>query len=279
MKDVRKVTRKLKSRRKALLRQYDSEELHQLRVAIRRIRGLLKQRDGDEPRAIRKALGRLARQTNAARDWDTFARYALETLDENGGRAVQPLLQRQLAAAHDETLKMLASDEWSTTMGQWKQYLKQEGAQSFSLSSATGELEEVREKASAAKNQALASRDDRDWHAFRIAIKDLRYTLDTLDPAEQAARKQVKAAIKLCKKLQDDLGCWHDTVVHRRLLGQLEAMPEAAAEAGVGRAIEALGSAIRTRGEACLDSAMKTLAGKPALLQADAGQETSWDRR
>jgi len=117
MNKVRKVTRKLKSRRKMLLRQYDSEELHQLRVAIRRIRSLLTQRTGKEPKAIRRSLGKLARQTNAARDWDTFARYALQTLDDSAGRAVRPLLQRQLDAAHDEALQMLASDAWSTAMG------------------------------------------------------------------------------------------------------------------------------------------------------------------
>jgi CHAD domain-containing protein len=248
-------------------------------VAIRRIRGLLKQHTGKEARAIRKDLGRLARHTNAARDWDTFARYAFQALDETGGQAMQPLLQRQLAAAHDEALQMLASDAWSTAMGQWQRYLKQESAKSFSRSSATGDLNAVREKAAAAKNQALASGDARDWHAFRIAIKDLRYHLDTGDPVEHAARKQVKAAIKLCKKLQDDLGCWHDTVVHRRLLAQLEAMPEAAGEEEIARAVDTLGSAIRARGEACLGSVMATLAGKPELLKADAGQEPSWDRR
>ena len=279
MKSVRKVTRKLRRRRKALLQHYDSEELHQLRVAIRRIRGLLKQRTGHEPRAIRKGLGKLARHTNAARDWDTFARYALQTLDEAGGRAVRPLLQRQLAAAHDEALQMLASDEWSTVLCQWKRYLKQEGEKSFSPSSATGDLAAVRATAAAAKNQALASGDDRDWHAFRIAVKDLRYNLDTVAPEEQAARRQVKAAIKLCKILQDDLGDWHDTVVHRGLLAQLAAMPEAAGDEGVARAVDALGCAIRARGEACLDSAVKTLAGKPELLEPDTGQESSWDRR
>ena len=279
MKNVRRITRKLKSRRKALLRQYDSEELHQLRVAIRRIRGLLKQRTGKEPRAIRRSLGKLARQTNAARDWDTFARYALQTLDDSGGRDVGPLLQRQLNAAHDEALQMLTSDAWSAAMGQWKRYLKREGAKSFSRSSATGDLDAVREKAAAAKNQALASMDDRDWHAFRIAIKDLRYHLDTSDPGEHEAHKRVKAAIKLCKNLQDDLGCWHDTVVHHRLLTQLEAMPEAAGEKGVARAVDALGRAIRARGEACLDSVMETLAGKPELLRAGAEKELPWDRR
>lgn len=277
MKSVRKVTRKLRGRRKALLRKYEGEELHQLRVAIRRIRGLLKQHTGHEPRALRKGLGKLARHTNPARDWDTFARYALQTLDEAGGRAVRPLLRRQLAAAHDEALQMLRSDDWSTVMGQWKRYLKQEGAESFSRSSEKGDLDAVRATAAAAKNRALASRDDRDWHAFRIAIKDLRYNLDTVSPEEQTARKQVKAAIKLCKKLQDDLGCWHDTVVHRGLLAQLAAMPEAAGDEGVARAIDALGGAIRARGEACLDNVIETLAGEPELLQA--GGESSWDRR
>ena len=279
MKKVRKITRKLKARRRALLRQYDSEDLHQLRVAIRRIRGLLKQRTGKEPRAIRKALGRLARQTNAARDWDTFAEYALQTLDEPSGQALRPLLQRRLTAAHDEALQMLASDDWSTAMSQWKRYLKAEDAKSFSRSAATGDIDTVREKALSAKNHALASGDDRDWHAFRIAIKDLRYNLDTLAPEEPAVCMQVKAAIDLCKKLQNDLGCWHDTVVHRRLLAELAATPEAAGEAGIAPALDTLRQAIEARGAACLDSVLDTLAGKPQFPEPDMRQESPWDRR
>lgn len=279
MKKVRKLTRKLKARRKALLQQYDSEELHQLRVAIRRIRGLLKQRTGKEPRAIRKALGRLARQTNAARDWDTFADYALRILDERSGQALRPLLQRRLTAAHDEALQMLASDDWSTAINQWKRYLKAEGAQSFSRTFTAGDIDAVRAKALAAKNQALGSRDDRDWHAFRIAIKDLRYNLDTLADEEQAMRLQVKPAIRLCKKLQDDLGCWHDTVVHRRLLAQLVAMPEATGDEGFAHAVDALHRAIESRGAACLESVVDTLADKPEFLQGDREKESSWGRR
>jgi hypothetical protein len=74
-------------------------------------------------------------------------------------------------------------------------------------------------------------------------------------------------------------GCWLGSVMHRRLLPQLEAMPIATREEDIAGAVDRPGSAIRARGAACLDSAMETPAEEPDLLQAEAGQESSWDRR
>jgi hypothetical protein len=97
--------------------------------------------------------------------------------------------------------------------------------------------------------------------------------------ARKITRKEVKAAIILCKNLQVEFDCWHGTAMHRPLLLQLEAMPVATREEDIAEAFDGPGSAIRVRDTASLDSAMETRAEEPDLLQAEAGQESSWDRR
>ena len=73
MKDLYRKVGKL---RRKLLRDYDAEKLHKLRIALRRARGILRNRTEPEARLLRDELGLLADTTNAARDWDTLVLYA-----------------------------------------------------------------------------------------------------------------------------------------------------------------------------------------------------------
>ena len=61
---------------------------------------------------------------------------------------------------------------------------------------------------------AYAQKHDepRAWHKLRIAIKDLRYSLNSLSQTD------VDEPIELCKRLQDLLGTWHDSIIHHQLL-------------------------------------------------------------
>ena len=69
---MKKLTRRLKKRRLALLERYDEEELHQLRITLRRMRAQLKGAEQSRLQQLRRDLGTLADTTNAARDWDTL---------------------------------------------------------------------------------------------------------------------------------------------------------------------------------------------------------------
>jgi CHAD domain-containing protein len=71
---------------------------------------------------------------------------------------------------------------------------------------------------------ALAADDERSWHKFRIAVKDVRYVADAggTDPATDERLAEV---IEACKSLQALLGNWHDAVVQLRMLDEVESSP------------------------------------------------------
>jgi CHAD domain-containing protein len=98
-----------------------------------------------------------------------------------------------------------------------------------------------------ARARALEYETERDWHKLRIAIKELRYQLDE-EPREDRSRR-VRQTITACKQLQEELGTWHDTVVHRGLLAN--ALEQA--KGPEGRAMAALDARLSREGEECLD--------------------------
>jgi CHAD domain-containing protein len=177
---IRKITQELTARRTALLVSYNDEDLHQLRVNIRRIRGLLKHHPNPEARRLRREWGKLARRTNAARDWDTMINYAAEVLVPEQFLHLQPLLQDQQAGVHRRVLQGLESYKWSTALTHWNKYLDEAGASYFSQQAAAWGTVQAGKRAVQARQRTLSSGDEGSWHKFRIAIKDLRYALDNL---------------------------------------------------------------------------------------------------
>lgn len=274
-KKIRKVTRDLKSRRKALLESYNADDVHQLRVNIRRIRGLLKHQHHNKAKALRGDWKQLARQTNAARDWDTFALYTSETAATDEIQQLLPLLQRYQKRSRRRVLRALRSREWSVTFKKWKSHLRKTDKKqkthekSFAKPSLVARIESAQRRAKEARYQALNWGDEASWHRFRIAIKDLRYTLDNHDPESDEQRTRIKAAIRLCRQLQNALGDWHDTVVHRQLLSKLAEDPQVQKEDGLRRAINALGDRIRTRADACLNRVTDTLDQNDTILDRE----------
>jgi CHAD domain-containing protein len=219
--DTTKISRKLKSRRKTLLEKYDDEDLHQLRINIRRARALLKSQPDKPSAALRKDLGRLAQKTNAARDWDTLAIYAAGVLPSRHWRTLQPLVESYREQAHEKVLETLRSRSWNTTLSRWKTLVKQSDTQAFAEGSLVGGNRKAAKRVLKAGRRAMMRGDEGSWHKFRIALKNLRYRLDNTSVEGDRERDDLKAIKKICKRLQEELGNWHDTVVHRNLLVQI----------------------------------------------------------
>jgi len=80
------------------------------------------------------------------------------------------------------------------------------------------------ERARIALAYARTVNDDRAWHKFRIAVKEVRYVAEAsrFDPA---SAEFVATVVDTCKKVQALLGSWHDTVVQLNILAELEASP------------------------------------------------------
>lgn len=215
---MKTLSRSLKKHRRALLLRYDDEDLHKLRVNLRRIRSLLKHWPGEEEQQLRRDLGLLFDNTNVARDWDTLAILAGEILSPEQLRHLQPWLEEQQATAHQRVIRMLQSEQWSDTLRRWKQYALRHGTADSGSDGGSDELSQALRRVGKARRKALSGNDDRSWHKLRIAIKDLRYWLE-YSPGQKTSRR--KSTLRLCRRLQKVLGEWHDTVVHERLLGEL----------------------------------------------------------
>ncbi len=197
---------------------YRPKDLHRLRIGIRRIRSLLKQVSDRNARHFRKTWGGFAAVTNQARDWDVFLKAARAMQSDAGFREFRAMLMPQVLASHEAVIEVLQSAQWQRHLAEWQRFLRQIDGRVTDDGKPQWSVEEVLAKARRACQLALAAGDDRSWHKFRIAVKNLRYIADASirDPA--CDQQHLDAVITSCKILQTRLGKWHDTVVQLQMI-------------------------------------------------------------
>lgn len=266
---MKKLSKQLAKQRRRLLQCYDDEDLHQLRIRLRRMRGRLKQIPGKQARRLRQELGLLAEATNAARDWDTLHAHAMELLPPEQFQHLQTRLQLQQQAAHETVLVMLQSAAWRAAIKQWN-WLENHGQLTeHRAEGSSGQIknaiQRARQRVDSARKKAMAKGGDRRWHKLRIAIKDLRYCLD--ETPKKARSCQDQKIILQCKQLQEDLGSWHDTVTHRRLLEELADNTDPIHYPLVADALDTLDTAIREEQDRVLGE-VKAMLQQPDTLLA-----------
>jgi len=214
----------------------DIEELHDMRVATRRMRAAWRiftpyfRRKSIAP--FVRELRRLGRTLGAVRDLDVFMdkaeRYRL-ALPEAEQESLSPLLaawQVQRAAARDEMIAYLESDAYRAFVASFGAFLHMpgEGARSFSAQQGPTPLL-VREVAPVIIYQRLgelrafepfvSAASVTQLHALRISCKHLRYTLEFF---AEVLGSEAKGVIKQIVALQDHLGALQDAVVASDLL-------------------------------------------------------------
>jgi CHAD domain-containing protein len=248
----------LRRAREALLSDYDPEALHRLRVSVRRVRGHLAHVEGKPARKLRRDLKRLVAQTNDARDWDTL-RDRLAGPHHERFAALLPAVTAFQSRAHAKVETMLRTQAWSEALEAWES-LRHLQPQISSPGEST--VHEVAVRFLRARDIALESDSIDAWHRLRIATKDLRYCLDEL-ASSGTVDDDVLQGITVCQQLQDDLGAWHDTVVHLELLKSLRGTN---GTAGAERAQAQLDDSLRTEGKHCLQRAVARIRQHRDLL-------------
>ncbi len=254
---VKKLSRRLKSKRRALLLDYNDEDLHKLRITLRRIRSILKQHTDDEAARLRRELGRMADATNDARDWDTFYTRLRKTTKRTQFRHIQPFAEARRSRSHRRVRHMLRSKKWSRAVREWKQYARDANFESLHPSREPQDMGRGEQRLATAARRALSHDDDKSWHKLRIAVKELRYQLesatgDSPQPGSQAMLQQ-------CKRLQAELGDWHDTVVHRGLLRALTADLDSETDNETREVLAKLSHEVEQEGAAILARVRATL--------------------
>jgi CHAD domain-containing protein len=205
----------------------DPEELHQMRVAVRRMRAILRaarpmfQRGGVRP--LREELAWLGTALGRVRDLDVMRAYLaaeLATLRPSERRAGKPLLERlgeAQARARREMLNQLDDRRYSALLERLARFVEQPPVTAAKVSLrdlAAREFTRLSRMAEGLPKQP----SDTELHAVRIQTKRARYA------AELAARAVGRPAwrfVKRAKKLQDVLGEHRDAVIAEGRLREL----------------------------------------------------------
>ncbi len=217
----------------------DIEELHDMRVATRRMRAALRvfgnHLDMKRMAPFAKGLKRTGRTLGAVRDLDVFwekTRQYLDTLQAERQGGLNPLhavWQAEREKARDGMLTHLDSERYVEFREQFGDFLETPGAGALPELSESGEPlpYRLRHVLPVIVHQRLAAvRSYDEWvtgesvplerlHQLRIAAKRLRYTLEFF---EEVLGAEAKALIKEIKSLQDHLGDLQDAVVASTLL-------------------------------------------------------------
>jgi CHAD domain-containing protein len=217
----------------------DIEELHDMRVATRRMRAAF-QVFGDyfdmgKIKVFLKGLRRTGGTLGAVRDLDVFwekTQHYLETLPSEQQNALEPLRivwEAERERARKKMNAYLDSERYTQFKERFGEFLQTPGAGGLPPFSDEGEPipNRLRHVVPVLVYQRLVAVQAYDeWvtgegvplerlHQLRIAAKGLRYTLEYF---EEILSPEAKDAIKEIKGLQDHLGDLQDAVVASNLL-------------------------------------------------------------
>ena len=229
----------------------DPEELHQMRVSVRRMRAMLKsgrqflQSDRSEP--LRAELGWLGRALGPVRDLDVLLerlRAEAATFDADEGAAAARLisgLEVEHGEARFELLAALDSDRYLELVRAVAAAARDGLPASKSAVDGEEALRKLVRKQYRKLAKAVEGLDDEpadaELHALRIQGKRLRYTAELAESA-----LGLKSLLKAAKRFQDVLGEHQDACVAqqrvRELLSQLRGDIDAGVAFVAGRLVE-----------------------------------------
>ncbi|AWM92501.1 metal-chelation protein CHAD [Pseudomonas sp. 31-12] len=179
----------------------DDEALHDLRIAIRRIRSLLRPfRSMNEVTALSDAATEVGRLTTPTRDLEVM----IQELEERGFPRQAQSRQSRLVSSYSRivngsTIKtlMIQLDDWPTN---------------FRMAEINGDLNHARQKIKKTFQKQIdrlhTAVDDTqfDRHELRILVKRTRYLTEAFPELSPFSRHTAKSL----KELQSALGSWHD---------------------------------------------------------------------
>ncbi|HUZ75520.1 MAG TPA: CHAD domain-containing protein [Stellaceae bacterium] len=228
------------------------EGIHQIRVAVRRLRALLsalKPMLPDEHfRWANGELKWLGKVYAAARNWDVFAYGLLAPVTgalarERDLERLAKIVETRRRGAYERaretmqsaryTATVLRLSRWFEARGWRDQPVTEESARLVAPvgAAAPGILGRLYRK-TRKRTRDFAACTPVERHQLRIALKKLRYTVDFLESLYDAAA--VKRFIKTVKPLQDDLGYANDVRSAHMLVADLDHDENAALERAGG---------------------------------------------
>jgi len=197
----------------------DEEEIHQMRVAARRLRVALpllaRKPRGKRIRRALEVLRDVTRAGGGSRDLDVSVRLLDERIREAGAPTTEhKALRRLLAGARNRSRRQLAESMLDLEIASLRRDLKQlQGRAGETVFTVFVRLRKQAEKAHlrlVSELDAIGGQFDAPGlHQVRIGCRRLRYMAETLD----AIRDQASSAPAALRELQGALGRLHDAHV------------------------------------------------------------------
>lgn len=217
-----------------VVRDLDTEFLHDFRVALRRSRSLLEHCKGvfQPPRlaALQREIGWLAERTGPCRDLDVylldFPAYC-RLLPEHLQAGLEPIHQRILhhrQAAHRQLLRALQSSRYQRLQQRWQAFVEQPHPQRTQLKHAAAPIQSLAAKRLRREFKNII-KDGRDihkhsppeaLHGLRKTCKKARYLLEFFQ--DLLPKETLNPLIRALKGLQDVLGRYQDLAVQEQAL-------------------------------------------------------------
>lgn len=211
------------------------EGVHQMRVAIRRLRaGLRLFGPLLEPHATGRFEGelrRLGQVLGAARDWDVFCEETLPEAGKEEGTAewialLRPAAEECRAEAHADMLEELRRPALGALvlgLAGWAEDPAVLGGAAVGrpLAEVAPELLEGAARKVRRRGRKIRQRSMEELHGLRKALKRLRYGLEFLSGL--CPDKALRRYLQGCKELQEDLGGLNDAVTATAMAEKLVA--------------------------------------------------------
>jgi CHAD domain-containing protein len=223
----------------------DPEDVHQLRVATRRLRALLRAArpyfEDDGPEALRSELAWLADLLGAVRDLDVLIervrdeRAVLDVAAQTGVANVIDLLVAEREAARSRLLSAMRTKRYLRLLARVEEFAENPptGGENIPVEKmARSEFKKLR----AAASSLGPKPHDQELHRVRVRVKRARYAAEL---AEGATGKRTTRFISKAKRLQDVAGDLQDAAVaEERLRVLVEHIELRGAAFAAGRLVE-----------------------------------------
>jgi len=228
----------LQANERGMLAGDDPEYLHQMRVALRRLRSAFSVFAPAHPREatapITAELKWLGGSLGPARDWDVFVTETLPPVHAEFGehpalaafnvqcaalrRAAARRARRTVASQRYQRLVLTLAGR--LTAGQWSADLDEAGRGRLApVVEFAGTVLERRYERVRKRGRKLASLSPAELHRLRIAIKKFRYATDFFAGLYEG--KRARETLKRLARLQDILGAINDAATVGNLVGEV----------------------------------------------------------
>jgi inorganic triphosphatase YgiF len=228
----------------AALHRGDLEAVHQMRIALRRLRTAISlfsdMLDGPQTETMKSDLKRLTAQLAPARELDVFVKGVVRQVEGPGaGGTGTSLVAKEFREKRAEALaaaEKVAASAWFRCLmldvvgwiecGDWTRNDNRVIRERPAAIAAAAELER-RARKIRKQGKHLSGLDPRRPHKLRVKAKKLRYGCEFFAgafPGKKRSRRRSRFAGKL-KKLQNALGDLNDIIVHQELAEQSATNP------------------------------------------------------